>query len=306
MISIQDLGLQILQHNPLKFYIFGGPEYGIKLRYINELEKYYGKKVEADSVSAILDIMNTKHILPLEPAVYVVRYDESFISGLSQIIADKIKVCKIIGTIVCLYETQKHIDKCNKFLPDNTAIIDPVNPQFIKKYLSSDFPNLQERLIDIAINSSNDYNQAKLICKSLSLATKQVIEATPTPVIIQLIGYKDVSTENQFQAGIAAKNFKYLVNSLDRYESNIDNIFYCILQTMIELDKLMDNTKMESNLRKYVKLWSREDIYWMFNHTYDQLNKLRSYSSLDPKNSIIYLFGLLNFQKIPSLGAMQS
>ena len=52
MLTIQELGLQILQHNPLKFYVFGGSEYGIRMRYIEELKNYYGECIESPDVSS--------------------------------------------------------------------------------------------------------------------------------------------------------------------------------------------------------------------------------------------------------------
>ena len=83
MLSIQEVGTEILTHNPRKLYIMVGQEYGIKTKYIDILAEHYGRKEECLSMSSIIDIMNTKHIIPLQPAVYVVRYDDSFITDLS-------------------------------------------------------------------------------------------------------------------------------------------------------------------------------------------------------------------------------
>lgn len=106
MLSIQQLGLEILNHTPRKFYVFGGSEYGIKARYIDELAKYYGQKIECNTVSEIIATSKIKQIIPLGPALYVVRYDEEFGSNISADLAKQINNLNISGTVVCLYETK--------------------------------------------------------------------------------------------------------------------------------------------------------------------------------------------------------
>ena len=41
MLSVQDVGTQILGGNPGKFYVLCGTEYGIKKKYIDVLNSYY-------------------------------------------------------------------------------------------------------------------------------------------------------------------------------------------------------------------------------------------------------------------------
>ena len=110
MRSIQEVGKEVLEGNPKSFYIFAGPEYGIKVRYIQLLCKHYNSNYECyDKVSDVLDMMSVKHLVPLQPKVYVVRYDESFLSTLSPNTEHKIKSYNIIGTLICIYEQQKHV-----------------------------------------------------------------------------------------------------------------------------------------------------------------------------------------------------
>lgn len=305
MISIQELGIQILQHNPQKFYIFGGSEYGIKMRYIDELEKYYGHKEEYSSVSELIDFMNTRHLIPIQPAVYVIRYDDLFYNQVSEKYASRIKKTNIIGTAVCIYDNSKIIAKMDKYIPEYTAIIDAINPQFIVKYLKSDFPEIPDNLINIVTSCSSDYGQAKNMCTSIMLDLPHVKDMTGEDIKI-LFGYQDLSTQTQLRQGIAAKNFHYLIQILDKYDGQLDNIIYTILQTMIDLDKLFESKYIQSDIKNYLNLWRREDIYYMFMHAYDELKKLRSNSSYDILNSIIYLFGLLKFSPIPSLEEMKS
>ena len=93
---------------------------------------------------------------------------------------------------------------------------------------------------------------------------------------------------------------------IENYDGDGDRILYAVLQTMIELDKLLDNSHIQSDLKPYIKLWTREDVYYMFMNSYLELQKLRSTSSYDVKNSITYLIGLLPFQRIPAPEVMNA
>ena len=306
MLSVQDVGTQILGGNPGKFYVLCGTEYGIKKKYIDVLNSYYhGNQLESPTVQELINLMSRKHIVPLQPAVYVVRYDESFISSLSETTDAQISKLNIIGTIVCLYENSKHVSKLDKYLSNYTVSIDTVNPQFISKYLHSDFPQLEDRYINIAVSSSENYSRAKNMCKCMSFAPKEHLSAMSDGDIAKLFGCYDESTESQIRKGVASKHFNYLVSVSEKYQDNPDRILYTILQTMIELDKVSDNKHVQSDVKDYLKFWNREDIYYMFMHTYQELSKLRSMSSYDVQNSLIYLFGLLKFQRIPSLEVME-
>ena len=138
MVSIQELGLSILSDNPAKLYIIGGTEYGVKDKYISRLKEFYGKSTEYGDVASLVSLFSKKHLLPLAPQLYIVRYDETFVSSIDAVLAAKIRNLKIIGTIVCLYAQPKHVDKLDKFLPEFVSVVENVNPQFIEKYLHSD------------------------------------------------------------------------------------------------------------------------------------------------------------------------
>lgn len=307
MLSVQDVGTQILGGNPGKFYVLGGTEYGIKEKYINILKTHYnGNQVESPTVSDILNLMGKKHIIPLVPSVYVIRYDDTFVSSLSEDVCKKIDELNIIGTVVCIYESTKHVNKCDKYLPHYTASIDCVSPQFVCKYLHSDFPKLPDNLIKIAVSCSSDYGQAKNMCRCMNCVPHESLYKLSDGQISALFGYQDTSTEIQIRKGVASRQFNYLVEVANKYPESGDRIIYAILQTMIELDKSMDSPKSQSDVRDYLKFWTREDIYYMFMNTYEELQKLRSLSSYDVNNSLIYLFGLLKFSRIPSPEVMKS
>ena len=171
MLSIQDVGKEILTGNPRSFYAMTGPEYGIKATYISKLEELYGKKVESKTVEELIKFSSVKHLFPPKPAVYVVRYDEEFIQSLTDRTQSQIDSLVVPGCIICIYESSKHESKLSKYLPNSTVHINLVDGKFVRRYLHTDFPNLPDRLIDSAAHISNDYGHAKNIARSMSNAS---------------------------------------------------------------------------------------------------------------------------------------
>ncbi len=306
MRTIQDVGTEILSNNPKSLYIFGGTEYGIKRKYITLLKEHYNNQlVEVSSMKELINLMSTKHFIPLQPKLYVVRYDEEFVNTLSESVARKIASLNIIGTIVCIYEADKHITKIDKYLSDYIVRMDEVSTNFKIKYLHSDFPNLPDKLINLAAKYGDNYRDAQKICECMSVIPPEDLFALSDANIMKLFGKSDEASEDLLKVGIASRNFYYLNSLLDQY-SDVDSIFYTILSTMLELEKLMSNNYAQSDLKEYVKRWTLADIYNMFMQTYEALKKTRSYSaSCDSKYLILYLFSLLKFQHIPDIVSME-
>ena len=303
--QIQEAGKQILSGNPGKFYIFVGEEYGIKSKYISFLKDHYSKYPdsykEVDSMMSLIDLMSTKHIIPLSPCLYIVRYDEDFIKNISESMNKKIKNLNIVGTIVCIYQSDKHSSKCIKYLPDYTVSFDTVNPAYIQKYLKNDFPNLNDKLIDKICSYGMDYSTSYRICDSLNYL--DVIDVTDAQ-IDNIFAMDHNSSDNQFRLGVASRNFKYLIDTLEEYPGNMDSLYYVILNTMVEIDKLKRTRNNYTDISQYLKYWEYEDIYNMFMNTYEELKRLRSNTSYDMKESLIYILSLLQFRSIPSVEAM--
>lgn len=295
-----------MSDSPKQFYVVGGSEYGIKDKYIDILTQFYGKKEEYPSVLALVEFLSVKHIIPVKPCLYVIRYDESFANAVSQDTARKIKSLKFKGSIFCIYEDPKFISKIDKYLPESTCILEPVNIKYIEKYLHSDFPKLDDRSIKIAAQCATSYGHARTICKSMIYADPTSLAKMSEVQLRNLFGCSDVSDESAIQQAIAARNFVYAVKLLDKYEGNIDNIIYTVLQTMIELEKVLTSKYSSSDLKDYAKVWKIEDVYHMFMNAYAELEKLRSNTSSDAKSSLIYLFGLLTFKDIPSVEVMNA
>lgn len=300
MISIQELGLSILSDNPSKLYVIGGTEYGVKDKYIERLKSFYGKFSEYPDMESVISMLGKRHIIPLDPQLYIVRYDESFVSSISEVVASRIRNLKFQGTIVCLYSQDKHIEKINKFLPEFTSSVSNVNEQFIEKYLHSDFPKLDDRSIKIATQAGANYGHSRNICRSMMAADLSELNRMTDAQLYNLFGCRTYSNEKDFQVRIAARDFRGLVGLLSEYNGDKDSLIYTILQTMLEMEKILSSKYSNSDLKDYGKYWNVQDVYYMFMNTYDELKKLRSNTSSDVESSLIYLFSLVTFQPVPA------
>ena len=303
MLSIQDVGLSILGDNPKNFYILGGAEYGIKEKYIDVLVSKIGSTVQYDSVSEVVDLMSKYHIIPLQPHVYVVRYDKKFVSMVTKDSASKILSLNIVGALVLLYEDDKDVNKLDKLFPDNTAMITAIDTKLMMKYLKSDFPDLDKQTIEYASKHSVNYYQAKNICRCLNCIKNKILLTEKQ--IVSLFDIQESYSNNALQIAIADRNFNALVYIAEHYEGDLQNVLYQILRVMIELDKIQNSKYSNSPLKDYAKKWTRPDIYWMFNHTYDAIKSLRSGYTVEVIDLITYLGALMVFKSIPDINLVK-
>ena len=300
MLTIQEVGTEIMKGTPRNFYVMTGNEYGIKRMYIKYLRDHYGNYKEADSVEGLLSTMSTKHFVPLQPTVYVIRYDDAFVATLNDKTSSRIRNTNIIGTIVCLYESSKHTTKVEKYLGDYTVHIEKVNSTFIKKYLKRDFPSLSDTCIDAAVESCNDWYEAEVMCRSMMFDITSHLNSMSKQDLKIAFGKAQELDEKTIKPIIASRNFNHLLYIIEKKEGEADSVLYSILSTMIELEKISINKYAESSLRPYLKNWTMKDIYNMFMQTYQQLKYLRSISS-DANNVLLYLITLMQFTEIPAL-----
>ena len=306
MISIQELGLQVYSDTPGKFYVFGGNEYGIKDKYISILKKHYGGAMkECESVQPILDMMSTHLMFAPKPSLYVVRYDTDFVSKINDKLAAVIRKANIIGTIVCIYEDNKSLDKLDKYIPEYTCSIPQVNNDLVYKYLHSEFPSLSDKQLRTAINSTVSYGHARTVCTSMTYMDSKKADTMSDKELSSAFGCDTRSIEDQFRAGFAGRDFRYLVNMLDEYTGDIPSLIYVLMQTLIDLEKILGKKYSDSPLHQYVRGWTAQDIYYMFMHCYRELELSRSSQGYQAYSSLVYLFGLLTFQHIPNLEAME-
>lgn len=300
MLSIQEVGTEIMTQHPRSFYVMTGSEYGVKRMYIQYLKNYYKNYKESDTVESVLSTMSTKHFVPLQPTVYVVRYDEDFIASVNEKTASRIRSINIVGTVVCLYESAKHCSKVEKYLDEYTVQIDNVNQVYIKKYLRRDFPELPDHCIDAATESCADWYEAELMCKCMLLDDLDHLRITNKKDLKVAFGKVSEIDDKIIKPIIASRSFSKLMYLLDKKEGDEASLVYSILSTMLDLEKLHCNKYVESDLRPYLKSWTMKDIYNMFMQTYQKLNMLRSIS-VDPKNIMMYLITLMQFSEIPSV-----
>lgn len=297
MLSIQVAGTEILTGSPRKFYAFVGAEYGIKSDYLNILAAHYnGSVIAADSVDSVLSLMTTKRLIPLMPALYVVRYDEAFLSSLDTVYASKLLSCNMIGTLVCVYELPKHASKLDKFFPDNTVALDPIAKELQFKYIRKQVNNVPDNLIRLIIDHSSSYGFARMVCYNLDAADSAMYRLSD-PEILDCLSMQKPSTDALLRRGIASRNFKYLVSLLDKID-DLDNVFYLILSTLIELDKIQHNPRVDSDIRDMAPRWNHRSIYNMFTHTYQEILRIRT-DTVDSRSQLLYLFGLMQFENIP-------
>ena len=239
MLSIQDIGLSIMGDSPKNLYFLGGSEYGIKEKYIEILESKVGSKLEYSSIADIIVLMKKHHLIPLEPHVYVVRYDKVFLSKLNKDLADTLLKLNVVGTIVGLYEEDSAINKIDKFLPDNVGVINAIDPKHMMKYIKSDFPDLDDTMAYSIAKHATNYFQAKNIARCIN-CVKDDVSLTESS-ICSLFGLTNPSTNEAIQQSIADRNYGAFVYLLDNYDGDLTSIFYLIMNTMVEIDKVFDN-----------------------------------------------------------------
>ena len=304
MLTIQQAGTEILEDHPKNLYFFGGEEYGIKCRYIDHLTDYYKQVQEMPTVSDALAVFRKKQLFPLPPKLYIVRYDDTFISALNEHIVKQISKLKIKGTIVCIYEDSKAVSKCNKFFPDNTVTFEYINPTFIKTYLTKDFPDLSVRAISEAVRIHPDYMGAYNICVGLNVLDKMSLDSMTSTQADQTFGYDAATSDIQLRQAFAAKNVYLCANLLDKYVGDKTQIFYIWLAAMLELEKLLINPKQKSDLGSCVQHWDIQSVYNMFQSIYAELETSRNVLSYNIDDRLLYLVLLLQYNPIPERQAM--
>lgn len=297
MLTLQQVGTEILTNNPSKFYVFCGSEIGIKQKYISLIEQHYdGRHVECQSVKDVLDSMKVKQIIPKQPTLYVIRYDETFISSLSEKTDSIIRSCNIVGSVVCIYELDKHVSKLVKYIPDFCVSIDAVDFNFLKKYASNDFI-LPDRLIDAVCRRAENYSQVYNMCSALSALPTQYLSNYDE--LVNIVSQSISASTEQIKLGIASRNYQYTRNVVDNFDGDNDEILYSALSCAIELDKIAGVKYSKSPYSQYIGRWNRSDIYNLFCNAYSLLKAVRSGAG-DSKYAVDYLLSLISFERIPS------
>lgn len=304
MLTIQEVGTEILSNKPRKLYIMLGDEWGIKQKYLDLIANTCeGRVVEYPSMAELVKFLKTRRLIPLQKTMFVIRQDETFVSGAQDLAAALIPL-KVPGTIVCLYDGDKNLQKFDKVLSDFVVMINKVSKPFLMKYLKQDYPGIANQYIEMVVDIATDYGAAKNICRALAVLKPEQLAYVSTTELCRVFGYSREYTDTQVRMGVAARDFNYLADAMQSFLNDLDAVLYSILSTMLELEKLKCNPHTQSDLSSYVKYWTIEDIYYMFDYTYEEIRRLRSMSSYNPENSILFLFSLLKFSPIPAPEAL--
>ena len=298
VLDIQTVGVEILNNTPRKFYIFCGTGYGIKARYISILTQHYGTKIESETVQEVIDFCSTKKLFADNDTLYVVRYDDTFLNALTKDTYKKIDSIPIRGTLVCIYEGDKQTDKCDKFLPDSTVIINDVSDKFLFKYLSNDFPNLDSNILKFVQTICMDYYNAYNICQSISNLPVSVLSSVSQVKLAQAFGYHSVLQEDNFKQFFANKDFAHCIKYVEDV-SDTNTVYYAMLSTLLELERALSSNS--GKFVDYKNKWAITDIVTMFQNVYTQLTLSRKVTNMNLRENLMLLYSLICVKPIPVL-----
>lgn len=299
MIDVRTAGSEIFtDRKPRKFYAFCGTEYGVKLKFIRSIKEIYGKTVNLNSVQAAMTMLNAVQLIPLEPTLYLIRYDADFIKSLDDTSEFTIDGMDYEGTIIVMYESEQDFKKCEKFIPNYTVRIDPVSYDFMRKYLRSDFPDLDGQRIETALKVGHSYIGAYMACQSLSNLDSSYVNAD---AVGRSISQDAKTNAEQFKNGVAARDFKYAVSALESSESDPYQLVYAVLSTMLEIEKCLDNPKSKSWCSKYASGWTKYDVITVFQNAYAVLKDSRLLLSYDVKSALIRILASMRFSPAVSV-----
>lgn len=290
MISIQDAGREILGNTPRNFYVFTGSEYGIKESYLNKLEQFYSRRIVADSASDLLRSFHIKKLVPEPNSLYVVRYDDEFISSLDEKTSNYVATAKIPGTVVCIYESPKHAKKVEKYLAGYTVCIDTIDSRFISKYLHSEFPKLPDFVLDFISKHAQNYGHARNVASSLRMLDRDIVADLTDKELRLLCSYSEKN--DSIVSAITRRDLHYLLTTAYEQEDP-SNVVYSFLSASLDIEKTLSGPN-----RGNYKTWTLEDAYNLFVHSYNIMKKIRTLSC-DPKNCVVYLVSLLAFVRVP-------
>lgn len=299
MISIQTFGTEIAQSKPRSFYAFCGSEYGVKMKYLSIISGIYsGRKVEMDSVDKVLTMMSVKRILPLQPSLYIIRYDEAFMKDADKYVS-RIQKAKIIGTITVLFDSPAAEGRLEKYIPDNIVVFDPVDKRFIFKYLRKDFPDLSDITLNEILKTTTDYINAYNVCRSMINLDPKIRNALSESEIKNTFCVSQSVDIDSIKYGIAARDARYCLDIISRYDGQSDAIIYSILSALLEIEKCLTYKNTGSYANKHIKVWNIFDVQSMFNSMYDILMKSRTVGGVDLLYGIKCIICSMCYSPIP-------
>lgn len=293
MISIQDGAKQIYSDNPNSVYFLTGPEYGVKLQYIQVLALKFNNQIEEyPSLSQLIDNLSTKSLIPRVPKVYIVRYDKEFVAKPNL----NILKLKVPGVIVGLYQDDSDEAKLDKNFPNNVLRINYLTPQIAFKHLCNEFQDIPEILIKDAIEIGSDFYSSRLICLAMRHIPNSELHNISKVQLQSLFGHQSTYDTQKFKISIASRNFKLAIKEIEFYEGDKSLLIYDILSTFLEIAKVLEKSYSDSFVKPYVNSWNHNSLQMMYDITYEQLDLLRNYSNYSAYDSLVYICSLLQFK----------
>lgn len=297
MLNIKNAIAEIYSDSPSRLYFFTGPEYGVKVEYLDVLKARYSNRVEERStLDEVFQLFKQRSLVPVPETLYVVRYDKSFISSLSDIVVSRINRLKIHGTVVALYLDDKDEAKLDKYFPNSVVRINAIPEAVQLKHLKNKFPDLPELYVKESIRLSEDYFKACTICRLMCCLSRSQLSRLSRKEIESIFGYFYTADSDAFKLAIASKDFASAIREIEAYTGDLSNLFYDILSSMLEIIKVIEKPYSESQLKPYSKLWTKQSASKYYEIVYDQLSEIRSNSMYDPYNSLVYVCSLLKYK----------
>lgn len=279
MLDIATAAREILSQNNLRpLYILCGPEYYVKAKYIQILSDYYNGEVYTfDSVQEVKKQFRRKSLLDARSGLYIVRYDEGFISNISEFSLNDIS-SKTTTTII-LFDDEKSYKKCLEKFEDNTVFINLLSPTIRHKHLKEEFPDLP--CIKEVISNTSDTMSAYNSCKSLY----NTLDENFSKVI-----YNPKKSYN-IQVLIASRQIDKILELSKNVD--LDNIIYVSMETMMTLQDLMCNKYKSNDLRKYLSFWDNKSLETFYINCYMVLYNLRKGEIKKSTEVAVLLFSTL-------------
>lgn len=292
MLSILDIAKDIQSGSLRKCYFFTGPDYGVKLQYLNTFATMCDNNVqELDSFESVQNLLSRRTLIPRPKTEYIVRY-----SQLSDIKSCNLSSLKFFGTIVCIEDSDDLESKISKLYPENTVRFNHLTPTTCFKHLSSNYSKLPTRLVECISRWDVDYLDACNMCEALSALDTNMLSTMNELDIKKLFDYNNSYASQRLKSAVLARDFKYAIRQVDLFDEDVSFLFYDILSSYLDIIKVLEKPSYSSYAKQYSNRWTLSSAKYMYRITFDQLNKIRMYPNYDPKDALIYVLALLQFR----------
>lgn len=248
MLSIQEAAKEIFLGTPKQFYFFTGPDYGVKLQYINKLVTMFNNtEYEFDTLQEAYESLNKKTLIPRQPAVYIVRYDNQSAS-----LSVDIGRLKFPGILISIIDDESIESKLDKKYSNNVIRFNHMTVPIIFKNLSKGFPKIPSNIIEIVSSLDIDFYEAQLMCLSLSYLSKEDLDTFTRRDIIKLFDYNQSFDELRFKKAILNRDYKTAEYEVNKYQDEKSSLIYSILSAYLEVLKCLDNKRRDSYAQSFV------------------------------------------------------